>query len=267
MESFPAPQEEERDDSPLNEALAGLITVQGLLDLGIPEADLIDEFEKHSKIIHDKMAGHTIYAIGPMVIPELDSLGHVVGLAHAEGSIEGMFDDTYCANLQTEGSDESRLVVGISLESGSKFFKSIVEKSDIGYRSFFPAESSTFTICEDDKQALPEEGDEIAQEIDICLLNKPVDLASLADYISAKFKSTKSDLEREYYINYINKLADFTTITTISEQVDILSSGLSRQHVNRSSEAILTHGEFCGFTIKSMYESEDTQESASEVGS
>lgn len=246
-ESYPSHVERTELETEINNAVIELVACQRLVNAGLPLEDFQDDIDYHLRILEYCLSGEEVCVSGSLIIPDCDERGNVTGLAKAEGAVVGQFVKVGCEILQTEGSDDSYLEIGVCVTSGGVYTDSVVDASDIEYRTFAPLDSSTFYIYEDSENLLPEEDNEIAQEIDIYLLNSPVDFAGLANYVNSKFKTMKSDLEREYYTSYINSLASFEQVTMLSHRIHALESDIIKH--SSYDEPFVIDGMFGGFCL------------------
>ena len=253
MEDQPDVQGElEGRDFEISVALDGLLVCQEQLDAGVDFETVADTINPWVRLLHEHCADEPVTVSGTAVLsPELGETGLVTGINSNDGTFSGIFLTVAVHSLK-DTFGNLRATVGIKIginREESREPLTIESPTLTGKPHFFaPIESSFFSFedTRDDLDIMPEPDDVIATEINHYINSGEVDLYGLSCYISTTF-SELSELQKRFYLGYLNHITDFETMTADVSQV--LRFGLEDDKVLIDNEPQTLSGIFRGFRI------------------
>ncbi len=243
-ERAPDSIEFESDDDRLSLAFDALRYAQDQINDGVDELIVTEAMEPWVRSLYELWLDKVISAEGDnMIFPDTESTAEVIGAVSRSGSATGMFTGIKWHRVFEDG-EYLQTVLGLQLYIDDKKFETIVQKQRREYFVFAPIESCSFHIFED-MFITPEDDDEIAAEIDETLMNESIDFAELSKVIAERF-TDMSEMQQQFYLDHINRMAAFTSITAIAPRELCISGD---DEVIVITEPSLIDGAFRGFYI------------------
>lgn len=231
--------------------------LQGQLELGIPCEELREELEAYTLELAPIIENRPLILHGKcIVVPHLDEYGHVMGSIFTDGNVEGTFNRVVCSTVHETPQ------LGMIVHTGKPIvYQTLVEDTFVQHKTFVPFADMNLSFgLEDDTPFIPDDSDEMAQDIDEIIFGDKFNLGGLNEYIMLRFGEI-SDLQIECYQNYLNQLFDFETITLQAERVLVINGDSLEVITDADTGTEIYSGNFLGIVILNTPAGEDDNSS------
>lgn len=174
--------------------------------------NILNEYQTELWALYSEYSGQKVSISGSNIaVPLLDETDTPSGHTIYKGTVP----DAYFSGI-TVADIDGRFLIGLKATTGQSSDVSLTHERTTTYNVFAPFESTSFTTLDNSiVELLPEDDDEIAQEIDEAILSNPIDLPKLITLLQNIDPST-DEMKIDMYLRHANALSSFQTVTAIA---------------------------------------------------
>ena len=214
---------------------------------------LTAEINSQEDVLGNIFDDRQVQISGSFSIPQTDQFGHVIGELAATGSLEGVFSGVCLVQEGTTGNtiNPGHRTLGLRFSYKKIQYSSSVEESVIEYHCFAPIKTCQVSLPYNlEQEFTPADDDEFAEDVDVALLNEPMNWGDLADLVKSRFPKM-NEMQRELYYEYICRTGSLPdcTLEFTSDEVKIYEASSGEQEVMHFEAPQKFKGEFIDYFV------------------